>query len=200
MAVDIWLKVPWAKEASDLRIDPASGAEITRLSGSARHTCNNYLPGGCSAAGTRCLGVRLADALTGGPCALMAHDLVSKHTALLEDACATVEQVMVPFSGLIYYLNDRRELCRVSLDTFQKETVMPMQGLPAVADVLRTLSADGRYLYYTTVMSNAAGLTLGVVRVDLTDGNWGIIFTSSASVRSSTRYVPSSYISNSVSP
>src|ERR1041385_3460593 len=179
MPVDIWVKVPWAKEASDLVVDRSSGAEITRLSGSALHTCNNYLFGSCSAKGTRCLGVRLADSLTSKTCSLMAHDLVSKHTALLENACATTEQARVPFSGLIYYINNSRELCRVSLDTFQKEIVMPMRGLPEVADVLRTLTADGRYLYYTTVTTNSAGLTLGVVRVDLTDGSWGIIFESS---------------------
>jgi hypothetical protein len=177
--IDIWLKVPWTKEASDLEIDPTSGAEITQLSGSSRHTCNNYLFGSCSAAGSRCLGVRLADALTTTPCELVVHDLVSKHTALLEQACSTIEQVTVPFSGLIYYINDRRELCRVSLDTFRKEIVLPMQGLPAVADVLRTLSRDGRYLYYTTVMNDSAGLTLGLVRVDLSDESWSIVFTSS---------------------
>jgi len=79
----------------------------------------------------------------------------------------------------VHYINDRRELCRVSLDTFHRETIMPMLGLPAVADVLRTITADRRYLYYTTVTTNPAGLTLGLVRVDLTDGTWGIIFESS---------------------
>ena len=71
----------------------------------------------------------------------------------------------MPYSGLVYYLNDRGELCRVWLDTFRKEVVMPKRGLPPLADVLRTMSADARYLFYTTVLSDAAGLTLGIVRV-----------------------------------
>lgn len=179
MSVDIWTTVPWAKEARDLAPDPASGAEITRLSASALHTFNNYLPASCSASGARCLGVRLADMLTGKTCALMAHDLVSKHTALLDDACATREQLGVPFSGNFYYVDERRQLCRVSLDTFRRETVMPMHGLPPVADVLRAITADARYLYYSTVMSTREGLTLGIVRVDLADGSWGIIYESS---------------------
>ena len=107
MANDIWTTVPWTKEASDLRIDLASGTEITRLSGSALHTCNNYLPGGCSADGRRCLGVRLADALTSRTCAIMAHDLVSKHTALLEDSCANPSAPMKnPHSVVTAHLID----------------------------------------------------------------------------------------------
>ena len=177
--MDIWNKVRWAKEASDLKIDLSSGAEITRLSGSSLHTCNNYLAGSCSAEGDRCLGVRLADMLLKRPCALLAHDLSSKHTALLEEHCATFEQVPIPFTGIIYYINDRQELCRVSLDTFQREVIMSMLGLPPLADVLRAVTPDGRYAFYPTITTNPAGLTLGIVRIDLLEKEWKIIFESS---------------------
>ena len=177
--MDIWNTVRWGKEARDLAPDPVSGAEITRLSGSALHTFNNYHFACCSPDGRRVLGVRLADMVLDQPCALVAHDVVSKHAALLDGHCATPEVIGAPFSGVFHYVDDRDDLCRVSLDTFRKETIMPMRGLPAVADVLRAVTADGRYLYYSTVMSIAEGLTTGIVRVDLVDGAWEIIYAAS---------------------
>jgi len=94
MATDIWTTVRWMKEASDRGVDLGSGAEITRLTGSALHTYNNYSPQCFSADGKRCLGVRVADMLVDGSFALLAHDLETKYTVLLDAHSTTCEFIL----------------------------------------------------------------------------------------------------------
>ena len=176
MSIDVWTKVPWNKEACDLPPDPGSGAAITRLSGSMVATNNNYLPGGCSANGRRIVATRFLDPLVSPINALMAIDLDTKWTALLDPALADVHVLPVPFTGVCYYVNHQMEVCRVSLDTFDKEVVLNLRGMPPVDAILRGVTPDQRYLFYVTVVSIAAGQSMAIVRLDVPAKSWQMIY------------------------
>jgi len=167
MSIDVWNKVKWTKEACDLLPDPRSGAAITRLTGSMMMSNNNYYGGSCSADGKRVLGIRFLDYMLSPTIAILALDLETKWTAVLDPNNTISILLHAPFTGLFYYVNDRKELCRVSLDTFDKEVLMSMEGLPPVYDILRGITRDQRYLLYHTLVTISGGLSLAIVRLDL---------------------------------
>jgi len=176
MPIDFWNKVKWNKEACDVQPDPQSGAAITRMTGSMLMSNNNYHGGSCSADGKRVLAVRFADLLLDRTLPILALDLETKWTALLDPNNTTSSLLNVPFTGLFYYVNDRQELCRVSLDTFDKEVLLSMQGLPPVYDILRGITRDQRYILYETEVTIPGGLSLAIVRVDLKERNSELIY------------------------
>lgn len=167
MSIDVWNKVKWNKEACDLRPDPQSGAAITRLTGSMLMSNNNYLPASCSADGRRIAAVRFADLLLDRTMPILAVDLDTKWTALLDPDNTIATLLNVPFLGVMYYVNTRQELCRVSLETFDKEVLLSMRGMPPVYDMLRGITQDQRYLFYETLVSMPGGLSLAIARIDL---------------------------------
>lgn len=176
MPVDVWNKVEWGKEACDLLPDPQSGAQITRLSGSMIATNNNYFEGSCSADGKRCIAIRFMDPLLTIGRAILAVDLETKWTALLDAQFSGLNVMGTPFSGLFYYVNTQNELCRVSLETFDKEVLMSMRGLPLVDQTLRTVTPDQRFLFYVTQINITDGLSLAIVRIDLQTKTWSLIY------------------------
>jgi len=176
---DVWNKVEWCKEACDLLPDPKSGAAITRISGSMIATNNNYYEGSCSADGRRCVGIRFMDPLLSRQKALLALDLETKWTALLDETLTGWHVLGSRFSGLFYYVDARQQLCRVSLDTFDKEVLMDMRDLPPVSETLRAVTPDQRYLFYITQVTIPEGLSLAVVKLDLREKRWSTIYENS---------------------
>ena len=176
---DVWNKVEWGKEACDQLPDPVSGAAITRLSGSMIATNNNYFEGSCSSDGKRCIGIRFMDPLLSPVKGLLALDLETKWTALLDAQFTGWHALGTPFSGLFYYVNAQNELCRVSLETFDKEVLMSMRGLPPVDQTLRTITPNQRYLFYITQLAIPEGLSLAIVKIDLRDKSWSMIYENS---------------------
>jgi hypothetical protein len=176
---DVWNKVEWGKEACDQLPDPKSGAAITRVSGSMIATNNNYFEGSCSADGKRCIGIRFMDPLLSPVKAILALDLETKWTALLDTSLKGWHVLGTPFSGLFYYINAQNELCRVSLETFDKEVLMDMRDLPPVDQTLRTVTPDQRYLFYITQVTIPEGLSLAIVKIDLQEKSWSMIYENS---------------------
>lgn len=177
--IDVWTKVAYNKEACDLGPDPVSGALVARMSGSMIATMNNYYSAGCSINGRRIFAIRFMDPLISPDRALLAIDLDTKWTALLDSELADIHVLPVPFAGVSYYVNRKGELCRFSLETFEKETIMTMKGFPAVSETLRAITPDQKFLFYITVVSIREGLSLAVVRVDLEEKIWKMIYENS---------------------
>src|ERR1051326_216355 len=159
----------WVKEARDLPRDPVSGARITRLSGSSIRTENIYCEAPrASADGQRFVSQRYIDHLLSPVTALLCHDLGTKFTCLL-DAEVSGVPVAPAWSGHIYYQRGTI-LMRVSLQTFQTQTVMDMASLPPCWQ-LTSVSTDERYLLYTTLTEQPTP-AYNVVRIDLRTYAW----------------------------
>jgi len=164
----------WNAEACDLHHDTSSGALITRLTTALKVNINIYCeqPYG-TPDGKRIAMIRSQEADPRmPPFDLCVIDLETLKLGVLERNCQSVFVGTVSWSGMIYYLNDRFELIRVSLDTLEKEVMLTHWPLPDDF-VLQSVTADHRYLI--GVMSRP-DYTSVMVRIDMVEKKVEVIY------------------------
>jgi hypothetical protein len=162
----------WVKEARDFPADPVSGAKIVRLSGSSIRTENIYCEAPrATADGNRFASLRYIDHLLSPTTALMCHDLTTKWTCLI-DREVTGIPVSPAWRGVVYYERGST-LMRASLDTCTTQPVMDLAPLPLCWQLM-SVSADERYLIYTTLKEGSSE-EYNVVRLDLRDRSWRLL-------------------------
>lgn len=177
----------WVKEARDLQPDPVSGARITRLSGSSIRTENIYCEAPrASADGLRFVSQRYIDHLLSPVTALLCHDLRTKFTCLLDPEVVGVP-VSPAWSGSVYYQRGMM-LMHASLQTCESRTVLDMASLPPCWQ-LASVSADERYLLYTTITEKPPQ-EYNVVRVDLRTRAWKYLLEQPEPSRCAATYNP----------
>jgi len=164
----------WKAEACDLHHDPSSGALITRLTTALKVNINIY----CEQPYTTPDGKRTAIIRSQEadprmpPFDLLVADLETLKLGLLEANCQSVFVGTVSWSGMIYYLNDRFELMRVSLDTLEKEVMLTNWTLPEDF-VLQSVTADHRYLIGALTRPD---FKMAIVRIDMQEKKVEIIY------------------------
>jgi hypothetical protein len=166
--------INWAKEARDLKPDPVSGAEITRLSGSSIRTENIYCTAPCATPdGNRFASMRYIDSLI-GPVALMCHDLKTKFTCLLEKSLENTP-ISAAWGAGVYFLKGT-ELFRADMYTCQTKPVMDLKGMPKCWQLM-SISRDEKYLLYTGIVKEEPE-SYNLIMVNLQDKSWrGILKT-----------------------
>ncbi|NQU11356.1 hypothetical protein HQ590_11225 [bacterium] len=168
------MPLTWLGEAFDYPADPESGATRVRLTTSLKHHINVYCEHSFSSPdGKRIAILRSfhADPRI-PPYDLLVGDLEKLRIAVVESDVAGYVVATASWSGWIYYLNDRRELMRVNLNTLDKEVVWTRW--PFDPDfILHTVSPDLRYLLGQLCQ---ASYNTALVRIDLLEKTWKIIF------------------------
>ncbi len=160
--------INWAKEARDVRPDPVSGAEITRISGSSIRTENIYCMAPCSTPdGLRFASMRYIDSLI-GPVALMCHDLKTKFTCLLERSIENTP-ISAAWGSGVYYLKGT-QLYRADLYECNTKLVMDMKGMPKCWQLMSITRGETHLLYTGTVRDNPEAYNL--ILVDLKSNSW----------------------------
>jgi hypothetical protein len=161
------MTINWGKEARDLRPDPVSGAQITRLSGASIRTENIYCLAPCATPdGNRFASMRYVDGFS--PVNLMVHDLKTKFTGLLvRDIQGT--PISAPWGSGVYYFKGT-DLLRVDLYDGSIKPILDFSSMPKCWQLM-SFSRDERYLLYTgTVQADPEAYNL--IIVDLHDKSW----------------------------
>jgi len=167
----------WQSEACDLHHDPCSGALITRLTCSVMHNINIY----CEQPYTSPDGKRVAYIRSSGPdprippYQLCVADIEKLKVMPVENNVSGLLVGTSAWSGIIYYLTHEKELARFDISTLEKEIMITNWELPEDA-CFDTVSPDHRYLVCTR---RIAGIDSEIIRVDLKEKTWKVIFTHS---------------------
>ena len=162
-------------EACDLGHDPVSGARITRLTSAVMTNVNIYCEQPyTSSDGRRIAVIRSPEADPRvPPFDLCVVDLETLALTCVARQCTSYMVGTAAWSGAIYYLTQRRELARLSLDTMESEVVWADWDMP-VRFGLDSVSPDERYLIG---VRQTPDFTSQVVRVDLREKRSEVIFT-----------------------
>ncbi len=161
------MTINWGKEARDIKPDPISGAQISRLSGSSIRTENIYCLAPCATPdGLRFASMRYIDGFS--PVSLMVHDLKTKFTGLLaKDIEGT--PISAPWGSGVYYFKDTN-LLRVDLYDGSIKPILDFSSMPKCWQLM-SISPDEQYLLYTgTVHSDPEAYNL--IIVNLKDKTW----------------------------
>lgn len=165
-------RVRWAKESCDRDRDPASGALNVQLTSAAACSINIYLeqPYTCPD-GRRVAIVRRADPSFDDSWRLLVADLPGKKLALIERD-GVVGTYNAAWSGQLHYVMRDNTLYRLDLQTLET-THIPLNDPPRLAGRAGSVSPDQRHLI---CRYHAPGEDPGIVRVDLTTGDWKVIY------------------------
>lgn len=177
------MTIQWKYEACDLKPDPVSGAKISALTTSPRVSNNIYCEQPyTSPDGRRVAILRYSDPNFDDGCMLLVSDVVSLKLALIEKRivggiCNSA------WSGFLYYWIEEpagNRCVRISLMTLETETVFVNDGktcpkLPGGGSG-SSVSPDQRYMIYMAPMQHNGRFTCAIIRIDLKEKSWKIIF------------------------
>ncbi|MCC7193583.1 MAG: hypothetical protein IT444_12475 [Phycisphaeraceae bacterium] len=172
--------INWLPEAIDLKPDPVSGAAITQLTSAPVVNNNIYCeqpytsPDSKRIAVIRALDFSLDETYT-----LLVVDLDRIKFTMVERAIPR-SLGNAAWSGYLYYWTTDAKLTRISLMTLEKEVVYVDDGktaplLPPHRGVY-SVSPDQRYVIYMAITKDGGKPTCSIVRIDLQQKNWKIIF------------------------
>ncbi|MCE9590671.1 MAG: hypothetical protein K8S99_09130 [Planctomycetes bacterium] len=176
------MAIQWKYEACDLKPDPVSGAKISALTTSPRVSINIYCEQPyTSPDGRRVAILRYNDPNFDDAGMLLVSDVVSLKLALVERRVAGV--CNAAWSGQLYYWvpDPAGNRCvRVSLTTLEQETVFVDDGkscpkMPAGGGG-SSVSPDHRYMIYMAPMELGGRQTCAIIRIDLKEKSWKVIF------------------------
>lgn len=158
------MTVKWAGEACDRCIDPVSGSMVTQLTSTPFSNINIYCEQPyTSPDGNRIAMLRYLDVSFDETAKLLVGDLKKLRVALIEREVAAVFKAA--WSGILHYVTAERKLCRVSLETLEKEE-LSVSPDPDLFGRGHSVSPDQRFL----VTSKALPETMAVIVVDLQTG------------------------------
>lgn len=168
------MPIPWLGEAFDYPPDPETGVQVTRMTTSLKHHVNVY----CEHSFSSPDGKRIAILRSWNadprlpPFDLLVGDIEKLRLHVAEENVASVVVATASWSGWIYYLSARRELIRLNLMTLEKEILFTHWQFSSDM-ILHTVSPDLRYL---VAQLPQASYNTALVRIDLKDKSWKVIF------------------------
>lgn len=169
------MRFRWEAEACDLAPDPQSGAAVTRLTSTVMSNINIYYeqPYG-TPDGRRVAYLRSpsSDPRLPPNQQLCVADLDRIKVGLIDDQVQSHWVATSSWSGKVFYLRTNGELVSVDLTTLEKRIALTQWPLPPNTH-LWTISPDERYL--VTLLHDWQWYC-NVVRVDLHDGSWRVIY------------------------
>jgi len=187
--------IRWASEAITRETDAGSGSQVVQLTSSPIISNNIYCEQAyCTADGKRFAFIRTSYASPKLTTSLWVCEPETRRITMVEPEIDS-EVANCKYTGIMYYVvsrEERRELVRLSLESFQKEVVFNMDGVPIRG--IQSVSPDQRYYVGTYIPRESikeGHATPQVIRLDLETGEWRVIHKNIDIINTHLQYEPS---------